>query len=309
MAQRNMDDFHNFMNQLMQILVQRKMEKGRADLWLNKSLTEYGAYEDTQKRLMVEALLKDAFEKQFGSIADWSKDQPFSPYTANKLMRSLLPEELQGRIPELQMPGSAEAAQGSMVDLMGAFKAGEFPSDESIKGVLPAYGHKEALDMLKETKRGKEEGARLDIRKLELDVDKKRIEQEWSNLNHKIKELKRAEEKDKEKTSDDVVNSYKTLAGLYDKQIEVLQDALNTPEGMTEEGAAVIQKKIDVVVKNKERLIKKVEDAVDLDTEEEGGEGLSKEEAKALYISTLVSEGVPQDVAEQMAQKRFGANG
>jgi len=307
MAQR-MGEFNDFMTQFMQLLVQQKLEKDRADLWLQKSLKEYGAWEESQKRVMLEGLIRDVFDKQFGAAKEWAGDQPYSPYEVNRLIRNILPENIRGRIPELQAPGSPTAAAGSMADLIGAMGAGEHPSEETLKGVLPAYGFEEAMDVAKKVQSGKEERARLGMREKELEIDKKRIEQEWSRLNQQIKEFNKESEEDKKgEKKDEILDSYKSLADLYDDQIEMLRSALDNPQNLTEGGASEIQRKIDSLVNNKERLIKKVEKLVDVNATDSGE--LSIEEARALYIKTLIEKGVPREAAENLARQRFGGNG
>lgn len=316
-------DFNQFMSEFMKMFVNQRLQENQVQRWLNKSLQEYNAWEGHQRNVMDVAkqnqIIEDYLRNAFGVTQRFAGQQPNAPSVYNKTAREFLPSGMQGNLPEIEQPAiPTEEAQAAMAKLLGSLRTNELPDEATVGNVIGSYGLAPAKDIYtqvaktkaeteKATKVSKLERDKLVMRQKELNqktkADREEIKLGWAKLNQQINKINKGTATDKEKK--DALSNYKTMITLYDGQIRLWKDELGKIVDIEggEAEAKKIQEKINSLIKNKERLIKKAGELMGIQEEKKN---LTLEERKKIFVERLVQRGVPREDAEKIANEKYG---
>ena len=204
---------NRFMGQFLPALMQQKMQREtvehQAKTWLEKTLREYAAYGEEQKKTGHQQLLNDLIRNM--TDPRFFEKRTYPERQMGETIKQILPPELQGQIgyPEAtDTMGELTTAEGAMKNILMNVMSDEYPDEADLEAAIRAFGYEAVLENIKTV--SKNIGEKMDremrgreatiqesltpIRKEEVGIRKGELELEKTGKPKKGDEAKRLKE-------------------------------------------------------------------------------------------------------------------
>ena len=132
----DLSQFANSLRSVLPFLAQEKAQREQVRQWLERSLQEIAAREESQRRLNTDATQNAILERTAGALGDIYKDIPGGQFSLPGYLKSVLPTVTGNIVATPEDQAAADEVTNQLTNIYGQFQAGQPISTDALRAVV-----------------------------------------------------------------------------------------------------------------------------------------------------------------------------